>query len=78
MNVFKLRGNRISEKGAGGVLEAVTQNGKVVDLASNNIGRLGCQHLALSLAGQGWLEELSLEDNSLGDQAAGLLLSSLL
>lgn len=67
VKVFKLKGNRISEKGAGGVLEAVIQNGKVIDLGSNNIGKLGCQHLAMSLAGQCWLEELSLEDNSLGD-----------
>lgn len=56
LKVFKLKGNRITEKGAGGVLEAVTRNGKVVDLGGNSIGRLGCQHLAKSLSAEtSWL-----------------------
>ena len=56
LRVFKLRGNRISEKGAEGVVEAVTRNGKVVDLGGNNIGRLGCTHLAKSLSAEtSWL-----------------------
>jgi Ran GTPase-activating protein (RanGAP) involved in mRNA processing and transport len=75
LRIFKLSGNRINEKGAGKLINEITKNGKIIDMANNNIGRLGCEHLSMSLRSKDcWLEELSLEDNKLSDVAANIII----
>lgn len=40
-----LAGNRLSEKGAKTVLSQLGKNTKTIDLADNQIGSIGCDHL---------------------------------
>lgn len=47
---FYMKGNRIGELGAVSFFSSITQNVRVIDLASNSIGNLGCQHLAQVIA----------------------------
>lgn len=46
---FYLSGNRITNKGADLLLKNVLNNARVLELGENQIGIIGCQHLALGL-----------------------------
>ncbi len=43
---FKMNHNRISDLGAISFLHNLSRNVKLLDLADNTIGRIGCQNLA--------------------------------
>ena len=74
-----INGNRINEKGAVKLINEITKNGKIIDLNNNNIGKLGCEHLSISLRSKDcWLEELSLEDNRLSDISGNLIINSII
>ena len=42
---FELANNRLSFIGANLILSSLTNQAESIDLAGNNIGKIGCQHL---------------------------------
>lgn len=47
---FNLKGNKITEQGADKLLKIVSKSAKTIDLCENQIGRLGCEHISISLS----------------------------
>lgn len=73
-----MAGNRISEKGAESLLSQISKNAKMIDLSSNNVGKLGVDHLCGSLVlRECKIETLNLEDNKLGDKISLKLFEAL-
>ena len=73
-----MSGNRISEKGAEALLSQISKNAKLIDLSSNNVGKLGVDHLCSSLVlRECRIETLNLEDNKLGDKISIKLFEAL-
>lgn len=78
MQFFNLSGNRISEKGAETLLSQISRNAKLIDLSSNNVGKLGVDHICASVTTRECrIETLNLEDNRLGDKISVKLFESL-
>ncbi|KAL4456118.1 hypothetical protein ABPG74_014079 [Tetrahymena malaccensis] len=76
---FHLQDNRISEKSAAELVSIISKNAKEVNLANNNIGKIGCENLSRSLQEpKCQLEVLNLEDNKLGDYAIIILLKGIM
>lgn len=50
IQIFSMGGNRITDKGAETLLSQIGKNAKVIDLSSNNVGKLGCEHLCTNLS----------------------------
>lgn len=46
---YYLSGNKITSIGANTLLRTISRKAKVLDLASNQIGKLGCTHIAMAL-----------------------------
>lgn len=73
-----MSGNRISEKGAESLLSQISKNAKLIDLSSNSVGKLGVDHLCISLVLRSCkIETLNLEDNKLGDKISIKLFDAL-
>lgn len=44
-----MSGNRITNKGADDLLKIISKKARVLDLADNLIGNIGCQHISIAL-----------------------------
>lgn len=47
---FHLQDNRISEKSAAELVPIISKNAKEVNLATNSIGKIGCENLSRALS----------------------------
>ena len=75
---FHMSGNRISEKGAESLLSQISKSAKLIDLSSNNVGKLGVDHICASVTlRECKIETLNLEDNKLGDKISVKLFEAL-
>ena len=43
---YSLANNRLTPKGANFILSKLSKKAEDIDLSNNNIGRIGCEHLA--------------------------------
>ncbi|KAL4466565.1 hypothetical protein ABPG72_010616 [Tetrahymena utriculariae] len=75
---FYMSGNRITNKGADDLLKTISKKARVLELAENQIGKIGCEHISRALYDRdSKIEILNLEGNKLGDAAVSLILNSL-
>lgn len=44
-----MNGNRITNKGADDLLKAISTKARVLELAENQIGKIGCDHISKAL-----------------------------
>ena len=73
-----MSGNRISDKGAETLLSQISKNARLIDLSSNNVGRLGVDHICSSVVSRECkIETLNLEDNKIGDKISLKLFEAL-
>jgi Ran GTPase-activating protein (RanGAP) involved in mRNA processing and transport len=78
VNQFFLKNNRINNQGADELLQTISVRAKIIDLQSNSVGRLGCEHISQALLNRECrLEILNLENNKLGDSCVMLVADSL-
>eukprot|EP00825_Cyclidium_porcatum_P051720 TRINITY_DN95_c0_g5_i1.p1 TRINITY_DN95_c0_g5~~TRINITY_DN95_c0_g5_i1.p1 ORF type:complete len:602 (+),score=103.14 TRINITY_DN95_c0_g5_i1:192-1997(+) len=74
---FNLKGNKITEEGADKLLRIVAKGAKIIDFTENQVGKLGCEHISISLASKDCkIEYLNLEANKLGDYQSIIILES--